>query len=575
MANIFIFNEIHDKNFATHLMNVLSVYGHSVKSQDELLSSNSNYDVFDILNKSDALIFLISKVYMNPKLNIELGAALAYSKQKGKPTIFPIIIGDITLPSIFTGFEFYKTGNKKLTKAGSRIADRINNRLSDLDELEEVEFDNNEPLFLLLGNVDHEGVLSSLRTIGRQYKKKMLESKPENWRAITDYFKNCTVKGVLIKITSRVISLMSQEAYSEVTHELFRCIGNSHNIVFIYENLLTGNFEQKDDDFYQPDELIRIASIKQLESYNLNIMPYRSNAEVTVMAISFLKETEQNLIFRLYVPSGRMWANETDRLLQMFRDYLTRVGHLEIRLDQYRTDKGTIYEFHGEEPKGESGLATEFSEFTQLMDLCITNPTAAETILIEKNVAPREILDILARYSKEAKRIQVDLKQDRERKLLGIRHRLESELVDVLPATTDWNTIHTLVESSIPAIVGSSSAISIDQNPLNLNGTKNITINLKPQFIQAVNGIVAQEIRGDQYLTPQDQELLSLIQQHGREKSAELASAVHELTDKSTPSPNRLNAKQKLKKFLIDIGGHAGDIATGLLQKYIENQLGM
>jgi hypothetical protein len=349
--------------------------------------------------------------------------------------------------------------------------------------------------------------------------------------------------------------------------------------VFVYENNITGKYSKDDEDFWTPDEEDRLAVLNMFETYGLNVLPYKKNAEVTVIATSFLKDTEQNLIFRLYIPSARMWAAETDRLLQMFRDYLGRVGGLSVKLDQYRTEHGVIYEFFGEVPRGENSLATEFADFTQLMDLCASNPAAAEAILLEKNVSPREVIDILSRYGKEAKRLQVDLKHDRERKLLGIRQRLESELVDVLPADFNWVSIDALVDSVVPTISGTSAALAIDQSPLTLanhhHNSSPVTINLSYQAIEAVNGVVAQEIHGDQHLTPNDLELLKLVQEHGASNKSELASAVHELADKSAPSTGRLVAKQQLKKFVFGLGSKVGDIATGLLQKYIEAQLGM
>lgn len=435
-----------------------------------------------------------------------------------------------------------------------------------------------EPLVLLIGNVNHEGVSSAIRTAGRQYKQKMLESKPENWSEIVRLFDEFHIESVLIKFAGHNFSRILRDEYRDLGIELLTKVGSVPNIVFVYENIITGKYTEEDEDFWTPDEDERVAVFSMFEAHGITVLPYKKNAEVTVIATSFLKETEQNLIFRLYIPTARMWADETDRLLQMFRDYLGRVGGLSVRLDQYRTENGVIYEFFGDIPKGETGLATEFADFTKLLDLCASNQAAAEAILLAKNVSPREVIDILSRYGKEAKRLQVDLKHDRERKILGIRQRLESELVDVLPAGLNWLSVDALVESVVPSIRGTSSALLIDQSPLRLAAHHNasqVTINLNYQAIEAVNGIVAQEIRGDQHLTTNDLELLKLVQEHGGSNKSELASAVHELADKSAPSTGRLVARQKLKKFVAGLGSKAGDIATGLLQKYIETQLGM
>ena len=249
-----------------------------------------------------------------------------------------------------------------------------------------------------------------------------------------------------------------------------------------------------------------------------------------------------------------------------------------MRLAQYRTYKGVIYEKHSEEIASSTDIGKEFSEFTQFMDLCASDTKAAERMLKNKDVDQREVVSILSRYSKEAKRLSVDLKHEREQKLLGIRQRLESELVDSIPGGTDWVTIESLVNLAVPQLSGVHGAISVDQESMrlpSLGGMKNVTINLNPQIVETVNGIVAQEISGDQHIGPEAQQLLELIKRYGGKDTQELASSVHELEDTSAPKPGRLNAKQKLKKFLINVGSKAGDVAAGVLQSYIERQLGL
>jgi hypothetical protein len=55
--------------------------------------------------------------------------------------------------------------------------------------------DRSKPLVLLLGNVDHEGITSSLKSGGEQYKKKLLGSRPGNWYAIVSDL--CSLKPAL------------------------------------------------------------------------------------------------------------------------------------------------------------------------------------------------------------------------------------------------------------------------------------------------------------------------------------------------------------------------------------------
>lgn len=434
-----------------------------------------------------------------------------------------------------------------------------------------------KPLILLLGKVNHEGVLSKLQASNRQYKSKFLESKVKNWESILKYFDDYVIDAVLIKLTPHVITLMASNEYKYVRVKLFKKIGKVSNILFVYEDLLSGEFETH-SWIDQPSEEDRNLIFEMLSEHGINVLPYKRNSEVTVMAETFLTETEQNLIFRLYVPTGRLWSNESDKLIQLFRNYLAKVASIKVRLDQYRTDKGVIYEIHSEEVELSAGIDAEFSEFTQFMDLCVADPSAAENMLKEKSVKQKDLMGILSRYSKEAKRLNVDLKHEREQKILSIKHRLESELVDTIPGATDWSSIDAMVNMAVPALSGSKVAIAVDQEPTMLVGSSshsNITVNVNPQIINTVNGVIAQEIRGDQTISVEAQQLLGLINQYGGVASQDLASSVHELEDKSAPKSGRFNAKQKLKKFLIEVSKKTGDVAMGVLQSYIEKQLGL
>lgn len=443
------------------------------------------------------------------------------------------------------------------------------------------------PLFLFLGTADHEGITSKLKATNTQFKKKLLDSSVENWKTIFDYYENYQVTGTIVKLTPYTYRAIASEDYKNLAERLFSEISRFPNIVFVYESLLSGKVEdplQEDkedlDDFYgdyfgQPrDSALEVVN-SMMERHGLNVMPYKKNAELTVLATSFLEQNESNLLFRLYVPSERMWALEADKLLQLFRDYLSKVSGVNSRLDQYRTNQGVIYEFFGENEDTSQNIADEFDEFSKFMDVCASDPSKAEILLKDKSVTTSSITNIVDRYSKEARRLHVDLRQERERKVLSIRHRLESELTDVLPPNTCWEMISTIVDDAIPQAGLLGNALRVDQSPLKISDSQNVTVNLKPQIIRTVNGVVSQEIYGDQHIGPEAKEILELINNYGGERSTEFSSAVHELVDPDAPKSDRLLAKQKIKGFLYGLGEKASDVAIDLLQKYIESQIGL
>ena len=443
-------------------------------------------------------------------------------------------------------------------------------------ETNSYELEEDKPLVLLLGNIAREGILSKLQASERQYKRKNLNSSPENWKSIIDYFNHYDISCVLVKLDSYSICAIASEEYEDISKRLLNKISEKRNMVFVYEDLLAGKIETGEWAKYvnQPSEEELNIALHILEKHDLDLIPYSRNAQITFLAESFLTDTEANLMFRLYVPTGKMWSNETNTLLKLFREYLSNVAQIKVRLDQQQTDKGSIYEFHcdqSDQPRERKDLTNEFSEFTHFLDLCVSNQDLAESVLASKNIDAKQISTILSRYSKEAKRLHIDIKHDRETRLLNIRHRLESELTDSFPGDIDWNAIKLLAESAVPSINDSSFSLikSLSES------TRNITINLHSQTIDTVNGIVAQEIYGNQNIGVQGQELLELIQKYGESKKDELTSAVYEIEDMSAPKEDRLIASQKIKGFLLAIGRTGKEIAVGILQTYIEKQIGL
>ncbi len=453
---------------------------------------------------------------------------------------------------------------------------------------------------LLLGNVDHQGITDALKAGGEEYRKKILASKPENWQTIIALFDSGSVRASVAKLNSDVYRLLLDPRYVVVRNHLMQRIAASRHVVFVYEDLLSDRSERGTEDSENrhhpiansPEALDReeFQSFRKippeitlevntfLRGFSLNLMPYRRNADLTVMATDFLRDALEHLLFRIYVPQGRLWANEIDRILQLFRDYLLKTGRKGIRLDQVRTDLGISYEFHDSDESLQISLASDFSDFSEFLDLCLTVPSEAEALLRKKNVAPMEISEILTRYSKEARRLQVDLKQDRERKLLGIRHRLENELAETLPPDIAWADLDALVATVFPDSerLNFSRVLEIGQQPttriLALGAS---TINIDPQIINTVRGVVAEQILGNVTLTNEDEKLLELINEHGGAKSVELNSAVHQLSDGGVPPATRLVSAQKLKEFLWATGKKIGDVGLHVLQSYIEKRLGL
>lgn len=442
-----------------------------------------------------------------------------------------------------------------------------------------------EPIVLLLGEVGHEGVLSALVQSGRRYKRKLLRSSPENWLTICEVFRDYEVTLVLAKFAIDTYSVLSRPDYAAVSDVLLALIARLPHAVFIHANLYNGppefddgqyDYDEGDNDAFRsafPDEM-RALVHERLAKVGIEVYTYNRNSEVTIIAQEVASRSDGGLLFRVYVPNAQLWAAETDRLLQLFRDYLTRVSRVDVRLDQVRTRAGTIFELRGEPGGVTPSIEDEFGSFSELLSACVASPGAAEVILRQHEVPERDIVPMLTRYAKEARRLQVDMKQEREQKLLSIRHRLESELTDVLPSSTTAGQLEDLINLAIPQVLQHRTpGIVFQASGVGHSESPRLVINQDNRIINAVTAVVADEIAGDVTLNETDRELLRLVQQYAGDQKAELTSAVRELADDGTPEGGRLIARQKILGFLRGVGSAARDVGVGLLTTYIERKV--
>jgi hypothetical protein len=425
---------------------------------------------------------------------------------------------------------------------------------------------------LLLCNLDHEGILSAISQSGIHYQPKSLHSGPSNWQSIIDTLTSSNVSAAIAKLTPRTYSYIVNEDHTTVRDLLFTHMRAVPHIVYIHEDLYHGtrDSELADEIDYPSDEVCKVVS-DLLSKYNITVHTYRKNSELTVRAVEFLGYIETGLMLRLYVPNNQLWANETDRLLPFFCDYLTQITKLNARLEVTRTKIGVIYELRGD-PTRTVNLSEEFKGFFDFMNLCITLPSAAEAILRDNKINQASITQILTRYAKEARRIQIDVRQDLEQKILQIRHLLESDLVDEMPEFTNSDLIARLVEQTIPSVLGLNSPMNL-MRPMTSNDRPSLLVNVNPQFIQTASFVVAETIYGNSDLTENDRELLSLFNQHGAQRQQDLLMALRELKDESVPKSSRLTARDKILTFLRACAEKAGNMGIELLKGYVEKQL--
>jgi hypothetical protein len=262
-------------------------------------------------------------------------------------------------------------------------------------------------------------------------------------------------------------------------------------------------------------------------------------------------------------------------LLALFRDWLIMTRKHGVRQSGYRTASGEIYEFFTDDTSGQIELRQEFDNFSDFLTLCSTDPSAAAETLVPFGLGRAGNSDLVARFGREVRRLQLDLSHERERRILIIRHNLEEELVEegIELRAVPSAQIHALIDQLVPG-ASASSSFALLAGP-QIPHAINYALNINQQVINAVESTIIQNVQGTIHLGPQAKEFLALIERFGGEDTTLLEAAVHQLEDKDAPQGKRSAANQRLKNFLSRIAGSLQDVSLELLEKYLEKKMGM
>ena len=455
--------------------------------------------------------------------------------------------------------------------------------------------DDDRKKFLFLGDSDGGGAASHLAVADIPYVKKRLESGVPNWRMIIDILESGQVLGVLVKLNTRAMERLVSPVYSEVREAMFAGISAHPHIVFVHESFFwdAARSEQPQDDepaddpdhddwfgdnYFQPlsAEVTEVVS-DLLDRHQIHVVPYQRNVEINVMAGEFVDQRQRNVLFRFYVPKGRIFSRETEAILSLFRDYLTAAVNMEVRQTSHATATGTIYEFSGSEEVTAEQVSNQLTDFSEVMDLCVRDPILAERRLVELGTEKGQAGEVVDRYSKQLRRLAIDLRHERQTVTLRIRQRLESELSDLLPAS-NIEVLQSVIDMIIPDGQSVIHSLGMAQTPLIRSGSP-LTVNIRPQFFHQVQGIVAQEVSGSINLSAGAIKMMELVESSGGAQMQSLRSAIYELEDISTSPERQLSAKSKLKAFAFAVARKGGekllDAGGEALVVYLRGTLGI
>lgn len=464
-----------------------------------------------------------------------------------------------------------------------------------LREMQGLEFEASpdDKRFLLFGGTSWyaDSAVEKAESLGIAVKRSSLYSRPSDWRVFRAALGHPALIGAVVKFTPTVYKLTADSGYKERARQAFHALSQVRHIVFVHEYLLSGKdpvgqlIDTKTRISHEgtadweprrsgiPTRDVRAEVNEIIGQYGLNVVAYKTNAEASALAARFIDESERNLLFRVYVPSDRLYAAEADRLISLFRDWLIGIGKRGIKQDNYRTAAGQVYEFFGNEALRNYELTREFDAFSGFMEQCVNDPGSAAEVLTSAGLKIQAAEKMVARYSKEARRLQLDIRQERESRLLSMRHTLEAELLNLEAETpSSSEQVNAILEYFMPDVPESASKKLLSLPPS--TPAMPLTLNINQQIINATQSTVLQNVQGTVNLGFAAKEFLQVIDRFAGVQAPALEAAVQEFNDPDARPEDRLYARQKLKTFLLQVGSKLEDTAFMVLQKYLESKIG-
>jgi hypothetical protein len=430
---------------------------------------------------------------------------------------------------------------------------------------------------LIPDNIDRGTTYSFLQANGFYITKKELKSGVANWESICDILKSDSANELLVigKFTEIILDNFLLKEYEDVSVRLVEHILTKRHLIFIYKENYEG-YLNLEGEYTFPDNVrgYKKEFVQELKSLiekftylDLNLVVYEKIIDLEISSQNFIEEISQGLLLKFYIPNEKYGSSELDKFIVLFKEFISTVTNKSINISQNRTKYGITCTLYSESNEiKQDDLYGMFDDFTKFMELCVNDPKSAAEILSKNNIPADRAAFLITKHTKEAKRIILDLKQDKERRLLSTRQSLETELLEEELGSDLFKKI----ELMIPNINGIKDLIE-EKNITNLN------ININPQIIQKVEGIVAREFNGTITFTNEDNQLKDIIQKYSETsaKSAELISALYEVQDKELSLKSKKAATNKLKSFLVKVGEKVGDVAFDLLTKYLESKMGI
>ena len=447
---------------------------------------------------------------------------------------------------------------------------------------------------LILGGINHGAIQTSLRTQNYYIYNKILVSSVKNWESICKLIEDDVNDKLIVlgKFTEYTLFQMCFPEYNRVVNKLISLLHKKQHILFIYKNNLLGDFSSygvsEGQDEFEPmldnnlhhqsiwlkennindsydNYLQRVRELVHKMNSELNVLPYEKIIDIEISGQKFLEYVAEGLLFRIFIPDGRIWSNEFDRFIVLFKDYASNISNIKLKITQDRLDTGIVCSVYSKEDDiTEDRLNLLFKEFSSFMDICASNPQEAERIINQFKINSDYKIQIIQKYIKEAQRLLLDIKHDREQKIMRIKHRLEVELQESELSIELNNYVNNLISNP-----------KFENILLDNSKEKKIESNTKSIYINHVDKIIYQELNGNINLSKEDEIFIEIMEKYSNTQAelSILKTALFELKDKEISKENKRSAWQKLYGFLGKVGSKIGDVGVSLLTKYLEQNL--
>ena len=456
----------------------------------------------------------------------------------------------------------------------------------------------NDKIALLLEGIGSDSITTALSVNNYSMISKILNSSVSNWKKICAILENDKVV-VIGKFTESILLKMCDPSYEEVTAIFLELLKSKKHIIFLYKDNMNGvlNFynndidEDADEDWQEKiyrkpqyasslsfwlyrnnidvskeEYFCRIKSLIKKIITELNVVPYEKIIDINITGQSFIENIIEGLLLKIAIPNERLWSNEFDKFITLFRDYVSFTSKEELKIVQSRSNTGVLYSIYSTNGNiNASNIDAVFDNFSTFMDICVSAPDTAKSIIDNLDLTSEHKIKILKKYLKEAQRLFLDLKQERESKILSIKHRLEIDLQEYELS----KDMEEYIDNSVPRPYIS--------NYLRLQPMQPPVININPLFVDKVDGIVCSEINGTVNQTAEDKMFIDFFKQLSENiaESITLQTALYELNDKSSSKESKRSSWQKISTFLVKAGDKIGDVGVALLTKYLEQKMGL